>query len=77
MIINAGAVPFTYGELFSITSDGPRVYFWFASREGVIRGLPLDTRDPNCTLKIGQNEIVVKRGGAVDTASRSTMKGGS
>ncbi|HEY3226820.1 MAG TPA: hypothetical protein VGK61_07505 [Planctomycetota bacterium] len=74
MIINAGAVPFTYGELFAITSDGPRVYFWFASREGVIRGLPLDTRDPSCTLKIGQNEIVVKRGGAVDTASRSTMK---
>lgn len=72
MGIEAGFVPFSYGELQGITNDANRVIFWFLSREGVIRGVPLDLRSQAPRLQMGDGEIVVKRGGT-DTVSRTSI----
>ncbi len=77
MSINAGSVPYNLGDLVTITSDGNgKVYFWYASRDGVLHGLWMDTRNPETARLIpGENEIVVRRGGGADTSTRMVRVG--
>ncbi len=72
MSMNVGTVPFTYGDLVSISHDGPRTLLWFLSRDGVIRGVPIDTTNPSAP-KMGPDEIIVRRGGATDSSSRASL----
>lgn len=72
MAVNAGSVPYNLGDLVTITSDGSgKVYFWYSSRDGVLHGLWMDTRNPETARLVpGENEIVVRRGGGADTSTR-------
>ncbi|MBI4565939.1 MAG: hypothetical protein HY716_14725 [Planctomycetes bacterium] len=74
MSFEAGSVPFTYGDLQAITQEDGRLVFWFANRDGVIRGVPLDTRGSFPRLMMGDSEIIIRRGGSVDTAARASIK---
>ena len=60
MSMNVGTVPFSYGDLVSISHDGPRTILWFLSRDGVIRGVPLDVSNPSMP-KFGPDEIIDRK----------------
>ena len=72
MSMNVGTVPYSYGDLLSISHDGPRTTLWFLSRDGVIRGVPLDTTNPAAPV-MGPDEIVIRRGGATDSTNRAVL----
>ncbi len=72
MSMNVGTVPYSYGDLISISHDGPRTLLWFLSRDGVIRGVPIDTSNPTAP-KIGVDEIIIRRGGATDSTNRAAL----
>ena len=73
MSINAGILPYSYGDLISISHDGPRTLLWFLSKDGSIRGVPLDLSDPKAPKLGGENEILVKRGGVNDSTARVSL----
>ena len=73
MSINAGVVPYSYGDLISISHEGPKTLLWFLGKDGSIRGVPLDLTNPSSPKLGGENEIIVKRGGVNDSTARASL----
>ncbi len=75
MSINAGVVPYSYGDLVSISHEGPtKSLLWFLSKDGSIRAVPLDVTNPAAPRLGGEGEILVKRGGVNDSTARANIK---
>ncbi len=53
-------VPFSYGEVLSITGSGNKVILWFKDTNGVIRGLLLDVTNPSSPV-ITKDEVIIRR----------------
>lgn len=75
MSINAGIVPYSYGDLVSISHEGPKSRFWFLAKDGSLRGVVLDLTNPAAPkLELGGDaEIMLKRGGVNDSTARLSL----
>jgi hypothetical protein len=74
MSLNAGVVPFSYGDLVSITNDGAKTLLWFLARDGILRGVPLEVHGNEPKLDFDR-EVVIKRGGVTDSSARQILSG--
>lgn len=53
-------IPFSYGEILSITGSGAKVVFWFKDEHAVIRGVLVDVSDPH-NPQIAKDEVIIRR----------------
>lgn len=53
-------IPFSYGQILSITGTGAKVVFWFRDDNAVIRGVLVDVSDP-ANPQVAKDEVVIRR----------------
>ena len=53
-------IPFSYGQILSITGSGAKVVMWFRDENAVIRGVLVDVSDPN-NPQVAKDEVVIRR----------------
>lgn len=53
-------IPFSYGDVISITGIGTKVLMWLRDPNGVIRGVSIDISDP-VNPAVSRAEIIIKR----------------
>ena len=56
----APEIPFSYGDLVTITGIGTKVVLWFKDYSGAIRGVTLDITNPANPVVL-KDEILVRR----------------
>jgi hypothetical protein len=53
-------IPFSHGDLVTITGIGTKVVLWFKDFSGAIRGVTLDITNPTSPV-MAKDEILIKR----------------
>lgn len=53
-------IPFSYGDVLSITGSGSKVVLWLKDGTGIVRGLLIDLTDPANPV-VGRDEIIIRR----------------
>ena len=53
-------IPFTYGQILSITGSGAKVVMWFKDDNAVIRGVLIDVSDP-ANPQMAKDEVIIRR----------------
>ena len=53
-------IPFSYGQIISITGTGAKVVMWFKDDNAVIRGVLIDVSDPG-NPQVAKDEVVIRR----------------
>jgi hypothetical protein len=59
-MIKTPEIPFSYGDLVSVTTAGAKIVLWFKDPTGIIRGIISDVTNPAAPV-ILKDEIVFKR----------------
>ena len=65
-------IPFSYGEILSITGSGAKVVFWFKDEHAVIRGVLVDVSDPH-NPQIAKDEVIIRRKTEGNVRKRKSM----
>lgn len=59
-MIKAPEIPFSYGDLVTVTPAGAKFVLWFKDPTGIVRGVIADVTNPSAPVLL-KDEIVFKR----------------